>query len=119
MFVSFLVPGNIANPSWADIERSILALNECDGVLLATEGEAQMGIGCGGGGKYIVYETPDNWTFHNLLGDPSLEGEETLCIGVPGGYKRRTIVTLAQVLKVAKKYAERGELESSETWETQ
>lgn len=65
-----------------------------------------------------MFETQDNWIFHNLLGDPSLEGEEMLFIGQRGRYKRKTIVTLEQVLKVARRYTEDGDLEPTEVWET-
>src|SRR5262245_28116311 len=110
----------IQQPSWPDIEKAIMAMEERRRtiVTLHTGEDAHMGIGYGGGGKYIAYETGDNLVFHNLLANPSLTGTETLSIGgQQGQYRREAIATIEQVLRVALRYAETGELEPSESWD--
>jgi Immunity protein Imm1 len=104
---------------WAAIEAAILQL---DGdrhtvVTLEAENEAHMSVG-GGPEQYVVYATLDNEDFPYLF-DPSrsAESEETIVVGGQAGiYPARMCVNLATVLKAARTFAERGQMESSVVW---
>lgn len=109
------------NPTWNDIESAIRRLNGEDCTLLILgigDPVPHMGIGGGGGGNYIVYATPDNLTFHNLINPKALKGKcELKAGGQYGDYDLRQCVSLDSVLRAAKTYAETGQIEATLTWE--
>ncbi len=116
-------PAQLENPSWRDIEVAIRRLDgETCTMLLLGIGDPvpHMGIGGGEAGRYIVYATPDNMIFHNLINPKAAPGK---CLLVAGGqmgnYEIKLCVSLAEVLRAAKTYAETGQLESTLTWEEQ
>ncbi|MBD2339842.1 hypothetical protein H6G64_22995 [Calothrix sp. FACHB-156] len=105
--------------SWQEIE---LAIRELDGhhktlVTLETDGETHMAVG-GGLGKYIVYLTFDNESFHYLV-DPSKSDIDEFVIvgGQEGIYPAKSCVDLNTTLKAAKAFAELGTMEKSVIWE--
>lgn len=110
------------NPRWEDIEQAIRRLdgNTCTLVTIGI-GEApvpHMAIGGGENGKYIVYSTPDNMTFHTLV-DPSAPGGKCFLVagGQRGRFERKICVNLADALRAAKTYAEKGETDTALTWQ--
>jgi len=109
------------SPTWSEIKGAILAMepHKKTIVILEAKGDAHMVVGFGGNGRYIVYETCDNVTFHSLIGDGTLNGKELLDIGGQEGYyKRKTVLSRDQALKVAQVYAERGVRDPTEMWES-
>jgi Immunity protein Imm1 len=98
------------------------AINRLDGreytmVVIGGEPPTHLAIGGGGSGRYIVYATFDNMRFFNLIGNPTLEGSETLFIGgQPGDYPRNTIVSHSQAVAVAITFSCTGRLDSDFGW---
>ncbi|MEH1946572.1 MAG: Imm1 family immunity protein [Nostoc sp.] len=105
--------------SWKEIES---AIRELDGhhktlVTLETDSETHMAVG-GGLGKYVVYLTFDNESFHYLV-DPSKSDIDEFVIvgGQEGVYPASSCVDLNTTLKAAKTFAELGTMEESVIWE--
>src|SRR5271163_3330991 len=109
------------NPTWEDIQAAVRRLDggTCTLVCLGI-GQApvpHMGIGGGEGGKYIVYCTPDNRTFYNLINPGAESAKYQLTAGGQlGNYDARQCVSLADALRAAKTYAETGRTDETLTW---
>ncbi len=105
--------------SWQEIES---AIRELDGhhktlVTLETDSETHMAVG-GGQGKYVVYLTFDNESFHNLVDPFKSDIEESVIVGGQEGfYPAKSYVDLNTTLKAAKTFAELGAIEKSVIWE--
>lgn len=105
--------------SWQEIEA---AIREMDGhnktlVTLETEGETHMAVG-GGTGKYVVYVTFDNESFHYLVDPSKSDMDETVTVGGQEGvYPAKSCVDLNTTLKAAKTFAELGAMDKSVIWE--
>lgn len=112
------------NPTWADIETAIRRLDGHTCTLVGLSiGEAplpHMSIGGGEGGKYIVYCTPDNQTFYNLI-NPKAASQKVMLVagGQLGDYDARQCVSIEAALRAAKTYAELGQTDPTLTWEQQ
>ena len=111
------------SPNWEDIEKAIRRMdgNLCSLVILGIgDPTPHMGIGGGRDGKYVLYATPDNWVFYNLVDPNASPGEQVLIAGgQPAEYPNRQCLGLAEVLCAAKTYSETGQLDSSLVWEEQ
>ncbi|HKR30832.1 MAG TPA: Imm1 family immunity protein, partial [Terriglobales bacterium] len=71
-------------------------------------------------GKYIVYATSDNMEFHNLINPKAAAGKILMVAGGQrGDYLLKQCVSLPDVLRTARTYAETGELDPGLTWEKQ
>jgi hypothetical protein len=105
--------------TWEEIEMAIRSLDEHHKTLvtLETEDETHLAVG-GGQGKYLVYLTFDNETFH-YLSDPCKQDEqENLVVGGQSGlYPAKYCMTLTATLKAAKTFAEFGVMEATLHWE--
>jgi hypothetical protein len=112
-------PTTVQKPGWFTIEQRIRLLDgrQHTMVTIAGAGEAHMAVG-GGGGRYVVYTTYDNLTFHNLV-DPARgeAAERVLAGGQQGEYPARQVVALDQALEAARQFAEHGVLAPTVTWE--
>lgn len=104
---------------WTEIAT---AIKELDGhrktlVTLEADSETHMAVG-GGAGKYVVYLTFDNETFHYLvdLSQPDLDNSLTVG-GQEGVYPAKLCVDLDTALKAAETFAEFGTMEKSVIWE--
>jgi len=114
-------PAELENPAWADIEDAIRRLDgKTCSLLILGIGEPpvpHMAIGGGERGQYIVYATTDNVAFHKLINPQAPPGK---CLLVAGGqrgnYDRELCITMAEVLRAARRYAERGELDPALSW---
>jgi Immunity protein Imm1 len=110
------------NPSWSDIETAIRSLDgETRTLVVLGIGNPvpHMAIGGGTGGQYILYETPDNLTFHNLI---NLNADDKSKVRLTAGgqeaeYRSKLCVGLAEVLRAAKTYAESGQIDPTLNWE--
>ena len=128
MFIKRLIGPDDSNflekedPSWLDIEAAIRRLNgETSTLLIIAAGDPvpHMGIGGGSGGKYVVYATPDNLTFHNLINPNSPTGSCSLKAGGQWGkYALKMCVDLSHALRAAKTYADSGRCDDGLAWET-
>ncbi|HCT78196.1 MAG TPA: hypothetical protein DGG94_01535 [Micromonosporaceae bacterium] len=99
-------------------------INKLDGekhtlVTLTPGGEEHMAIGGDARVGLIVYETPDNLSFNNLLSsEPDSHETVSLVIGgQPGEYQRRYLVDARQAIAAAKEYAIAGTLPPELPWE--
>lgn len=105
--------------SWQEIES---AIRELDGhqktlVTLETDRETHMAVG-GGKGKYVVYLTFDNESFHYLVDPAKSDIEEFVIVGGQEGvYPAKSCVDLNTTLKAAKAFAVLGTMEESVIWE--
>lgn len=114
----------LQNPLWSDIETAIRRLNghSCTLVCLGI-GSApvpHMSIGGGANGQYIVYATPDNATFYNLVNPHASVGKCMLKAGGQvGDYELKFCADLADVLQAARTYAETGHADETLLWEKQ
>ena len=107
-------------PSWKDMEIAIRALNGEDRTLvtLQTAGDAYMAIGGGDAGRYIVYATFDNTTFHTIVGRQNRPGAETLVVGgQAGNYPARFVTDIDTAIKVARTFSTLAQLERTHVWE--
>lgn len=111
------------NPTWPNIESAIRRMdgNLCSLLILGIGDPApHMGIGGGDDNRYIVYVTPDNWVFYNLINPNATPGQQLLVAGgQPAEYPNRQCVGLSEVLCAAKTYSETGQLNPSLVWEQQ
>lgn len=110
------------HPSWKEIEAAIRRLDgkSCSLVVIAlSDAEApHMAIGGGGNGRYLVYGTQDNMTFHNLINPAAPTGKCSLVAGGQRGeYAQKHCVSLPDALRAAKTYAETGEYDTALMWE--
>lgn len=109
------------NPSWNDIETAIRGLDGQSRTLVVLgigNPVPHMGIGGGTDGQYILYETPDNLTFHNLINPNADNGKVRLKAGgQEAEYWSKLCVGLAEVLRAAKIYAESGQIDLTLNWE--
>lgn len=108
-------------PSLDQVEQAVKHLDAERHSLVTLEagGEAHMAIG-GGGGRFIVYATFDNETFHNLLAGGDSEQMVTLFVGGQDGeYPAKTVVSEEAALTAAKTFAESGKLDPALSWEEQ
>lgn len=117
-------PAELQNPTWLDIEAAIRRLDG-DTCSLVTLGIGpspvpHMAIGGGEAGKYIVYTTPDNLSFHTLINPQAPPGKCHLVAGGQrGDYDLKICVSLSEALRAARAYAETGAHDPALTWETQ
>ena len=105
--------------NWQQIETAIknLDAHQKTLVLLETEGETHMAVG-GGLGRYVVYVTFDNESFHYLIDPAKAKIEETLIVGGQKGYyPAKLCVDLSTTLKAAETFTKLGILEKSVVWE--
>ena len=111
------------NPTWCDIEAAIRRLDgdTCSLVILGIEPPPvpHMAIGGGAEGKYIVYITPDNLIFHQLI-NPGRSSRKCMLVagGQCGEYAEKLCVSLSEALRAARSYAETGQPDASLLWET-
>ena len=114
--------GQIKNPTWERIETAIRRLDgeRCTLLILGVgDPVPHMGIGGGEDGKYIVYATPDNMSFHTLVNPSAPPGKCMLTAGGQAGdYDLKRCVSLREVLLAAKTYAETGQTDAGLTWES-
>jgi len=114
-------PASIERPAWNDIEKAIRRLdgNTCSLLVLGIgDPVPHMAIGGGDAGKYTVYVTPDNWTFHSLVNSHAQAGRSYLVAGGQlGDYANKHVVGLEDVLRAAHAYAETGGLDPGLLWE--
>jgi hypothetical protein len=112
-------PTTVERPSWPAIQESIARLDgqEHTIAILSGKDEAHLAIG-GGGGRYVVYATVDNQSFHNLV-DPGRGAEEERLVagGQEGAYPARQVISLEEALEAAREYAATGALSKALHWE--
>jgi len=115
-------PGEVKNPTWQQIEAAIRRLDgERCTLLILSVGDPvpHMAIGGGENGKYIVYATPDNMSFHTLINPSAPPGKCMLTAGAQrGDYELKICVSLREALQAAKTYAETGEVDAGLAWKS-
>jgi hypothetical protein len=114
----------IENPSWAQIENAIRALNNDanSSVMIGITVDHEppwLGV-VGGDGKYAVSVWLPDETNRILINQNNVESDETTGL-VTGGqfvpnFPKRQIVDLETALKTAKTFAESGKLDESFIW---
>jgi hypothetical protein len=118
----------IANPTWADVEREIGALDAKTRTLVmlappspegAPEGDHHLAVGGGGDGRFIVYTTEDSRNFWNLT-DPEKRGAERKVRmnigGQEGEYREAQFVSRDLALRAARRYVEDGQRGADLVW---
>jgi hypothetical protein len=118
----------ITNPTWADVEREIRALDARTHTLVilaparpkgAPEGDHHLAVGGGGDGRFLVYTTEDNLSFWNLAG-PGKQGADRkvrMNIGGQGGeYHESQFVSRDVALQAARQYVKDGQRSAKLTW---
>jgi len=100
----------IESPSSAEIEAAVRALNQKERtlVMLYQSPEKHMAVG-GGNGQYVAYITEDGRSFSKLVSSTPDTG--TLCLvvgGQVGDYPRSQCVSLDEVLRAVREFADRG-----------
>lgn len=110
----------VEDPSLEDIEA---ALQTLDGerhtlVILQVTDEHHMAVGGGNNGMYTVYVTFDGDTFFNLINDtPSSDMVRLVAGGQEADYPGRECVSLEDVMKAAKFFAQFDRLNPDMHWE--
>lgn len=120
----------IRNPSWADVEREIRALDSVRQTLVmlappspkgVPEGDHHLAVGGAADDRLIVYVTEDNLHFWNLV-DPArrMGTRKTRIIigGQEGEYRESQFVTRDCALRAAREYFEHGRRSADLTWTT-
>lgn len=118
----------ITNPTWADVEREISALDARAQTLVilappppkgAPEGDQHLAVGGGADGHFIVYATEDNLNFWNLT-DPERGGAERKVRmnigGQEGEYREAQFVSRELALRAARRYVEDGQRAADLVW---
>lgn len=115
------------NPTWADVEREVGALDARTRTLVmlapsppqgAPEGDHHLAVG-GGDGRFIVYTTEDNLDFWNLTAPDTSGTERTVRMtvgGQEGEYREAQFVSQDQALQAARRYFEDGQRAPGLVW---
>jgi hypothetical protein len=118
----------IANPTWADVEREIRALDARTQTLVmlapappkgAPEGDHHLAVGGCGDGRFLVYTTEDNLSFWNLMGPRERGAEHNVRMnigGQEGEYREAQFVSRDVALQAARQYVEDGHRAADLTW---
>lgn len=110
---------SIKEPDWGRIEELIRQLNGEDKSLLTlNRGDEvpHMSIG-GGGGQYVAYVTFDNVQFYTVTIPDNADDKILMFVGGQmGEYQQKQCSDLSTVLRAAKTFAEKGELDPSVNW---
>jgi hypothetical protein len=109
---------DVESPSWPAVESSIRRLDQAEFTIVSlhSDGEAHVAIG-GGAGRYIVYETPDNFTFFNLLSEQA--GNDWVIVAVggqEGSYPAIQVVDVETALRAAHAYWQSQQRDSTLVW---
>jgi hypothetical protein len=129
-FVSTLTTDTktITNPTWADVEREIDAL---DGrtrtlVILAPappkgppKGDHHLTVGGGADERFVVYTTEDNLTFWNMTDPEKRRSDRKIPMvigGQEGEYRESQLVPRELALRAARQYIEDGSRALDLTW---
>ncbi len=118
----------ISNPTWAEVEHAISALDARTETLVmlappppkgAPVGECHMAVGGGADDRFIVYITEDNLKFWNLV-DPETQADHrnvgVLIGGQVGEYRESQFVSRALALRAARDYVTDGVRAIALTW---
>ncbi len=108
-------------PTIAAIRAEIRRLDQAahSSVILSAGEEEHLCVG-GGSGQYLVYFTPDNLRFWNLINRGSTRGKTTITVGgQEGEYAGRQLVSLQQAIAAAVTYARLGQMDAELSWEEQ
>ena len=101
----------VENPTWADVEAPIRALDGARRTVVALEGEGEKHLCVGGGslGRYCIYATFDNERFFTLAFGDQPETAVMLNVGgQEGDYPSNTIGDIATVLVASKRLLRPG-----------
>jgi Immunity protein Imm1 len=108
----------ITDPEWERVGKAIKELNGKERTIICLEGERKTHMTIGGGPQvYVVYATGDHETFYTAI-SPSKSGDSVeVAVGQQlARYTPELLVGQDVVLKAAKLFAEKGELEPSVHW---
>jgi hypothetical protein len=118
----------VTNPTWADVEREIRALDARTHTLVilapapregAREGDHHLAVGGGGDGRLLVYTTQDNLSFWDLT-DPGKRGADRKVRmnigGQEGEYRESQFVSREGALQAARQDVEDGQRAADLTW---
>ena len=112
----------IATPTVDDLHRVIEALDADvkTSVFLKGENGAYMAIG-GGLGKYVVFVSPSDQKFWNLIAREGATNETVSIVigGQEGDYPARQVVDKNAAMKAAESFFSQGERDPSLHWELQ
>jgi Immunity protein Imm1 len=111
---------HIKNPSWNDLETAIRALDGGRRTVVVLEGErgANLTIGGGADGRYIVCATLENGDIFTLcLSEQSLAKVTLYIGGQDGEFPDNFIVDIATAMLAAKTFAKSGQLNSTALWQ--
>jgi hypothetical protein len=112
----------IVSPTFDDLRRVIESLdaNVKTSVFLEGENGAYLAVG-GGSGQYIVYVSPSDQQFWNLIANRTERNEKISLVvgGQDGDYAARQVVDKNSAIKAAKRFFLKGELDRSLHWELQ
>lgn len=111
----------IDRPREADLLEAIDRLDErvYTLVIVGGEGEAHLAVG-GGRGRFVVYATFDNRTFHNLVERGRPGGVITIVAGGQAGeYPACQVVDRERAIRAASRFLSEGRLGEDLGWEVQ
>ncbi len=110
----------IVAPTVHEIEQAIRDLDASVRTLVTVGagGDVHMAIG-GGAGRYLVYATYDNQTFHSLVDlSAGSRGSQLLFVGgQEGDYPGHQVVGMELAIRAARAFAEAGMLDPELHWE--
>lgn len=122
--ISMQGPGDddfVAQASAQAVEGAVRGLDGEDRTLMLLEldDDRQLAV-AGGAGQYVVYFTPDNLDFWNLIRPGADERKiELVCAGQPGEFEARFVVDLEPALAAARHFHGTGERRPDLSWERQ
>lgn len=109
----------IVQPSSDEVVACIQALDGVSRTLVTVyRGEGHLAVGGAANSGTVVYGTPDNEVFWQLVGAPSAQGVVTVMAGgQEGEYEARFLVAIESAVEAAVEFADSGDLAGNQGWE--
>lgn len=112
----------ILQPTAGDVERCLNDLDDAIRTIVTLDGPGGSYLTVGGGqGRYIVFASPSQETFWNLINEDAEKASTVLlnCGGQQADYPARQVVDMWSALQAARTFFFTGKRDPSLSWELQ
>ena len=108
----------VTDPEWERVGEAIKEMNGKEHTIICLQGESKIHMTIGGGPDvFVVYASDDDETFYTAFDSGKSGGSADLNIGQQTNkYPVELLVGKDVVLKAAKLFAEKGELDPNVSW---
>lgn len=108
----------VTDPEWERVGEAIKEMNGKEHTVICLQGESKIHMTIGGGPDvFVVYASDDDETFYTAFDPGNSGGSADLTVGQQANkYPLELLVGKDVVLKAAKLFAEKGELDPNVNW---